>query len=176
MRKIQRIDPNGYTSFVKQINIVKDNYHGKVFEGNECTKILKNLSNLEQCLKESEHSKLLLDTLKSLKQFFECCCGTSVTGDWRRSIQEVKSNWSLLHHNYKMTVPNKVHIITDHVEDYIDATGHGLGTTSDQIVEACHSQLNKRLVSSNYWVKELTSEIHGIKLFKAILHFNSYNI
>ena len=59
-----------------------------------------------------------------------------------------------------MTIPNKVHIIIDHVEDYIDATGHGLGTTSDQMVEACHSQLNKRLVSSNYWVKDLTSEIH----------------
>ena len=79
-------------------------------------------------------------------------------------------------HVMRVTVPNKVHIIIDHVEDYIDATGHGLGTTIDQIVEACHSQLNKRLVSSNYWVKDLTSEIHGIKLFKAILHFNSYNI
>ena len=135
--------------------------------------ILKNIDNLEKCLNESGHTQLLLNTLKSLKQFLECCSGTKVTGDWRRSI---RSNWSILHQEYKMTIPNKVHIIIDHVEDYIDATGHGLGTTRDQMVEACHSQLNKRLVSSNYWVKDLTSEIHGIKLFKAILHFNSYNI
>ena len=46
-----------------------------------------------------------------------------MTDDWRRFIQEVRHYWSLLHQKYKMTVPNKVHIIIDHVEDYIEATG-----------------------------------------------------
>ena len=38
----------------------------------------------------------------------------------------------------------------DHVGDYIEATNKGLGQVSDQIVEAAHAALNKRLVSSNY--------------------------
>ena len=64
----------------------------------------------------------------------------------------------------------------DHVGDYIEATNKGLGQVSDQIVEAAHSALNKRLVSSNYWVKDLESDNHGVKLYRCILHFNSYNI
>ena len=41
----------------------------------------------------------------------------------------------------------------DHVEDFITATGNGLGRNSDQIVENCHSALNKRLTTINYWIK-----------------------
>ena len=64
----------------------------------------------------------------------------------------------------------------EHVGDYIIKTGHGLGKVSDQVVEATHSALNKRLTASKYWIKDLESEKHGYKLFKGILHFNSYNM
>ena len=64
----------------------------------------------------------------------------------------------------------------DHVEDYINMTDKALGKVSDQIVEATHSALNQRLVSSRYWIKDLESDIHGVQLFRGILHFNSYNI
>ena len=47
-----------------------------------------------------------------------------------------------------------------------------LGKVSDQIVEA----LNKRLVASRYWIKNVESDIHGVMLFRGILHFNSYNV
>ena len=64
----------------------------------------------------------------------------------------------------------------DHVQEYILSTGKGLGRVSDQIVEACHSALNKRLMKSNYWLKDVESSQHGKKFYKGILHFNSYNI
>ena len=95
---------------------------------------------------------------------------------WRQSIEDFTQNWYNLHSKYKLSIPNKVHIIMDHVGDYIEATNKGLGQVSDQIVEAAHSALNKRLVSSNYWVKDLESDNHGVKLYRCILHFNSYNI
>ena len=43
---------------------------------------------------------------------------------------------------------------------------------NDQIVEACHSALNKRLVSR----KNLDADNHGKLLYRGIVHFNSYNI
>ena len=55
-------------------------------------------------------------------------------------------------------------------------TGKGLGIVYDQIVEACHSALNKRLVSSGYHRKNLETDSHGEMLFRGVLHFNSYNI
>ena len=63
-----------------------------------------------------------------------------------------------------------------HVEEYIKLTGKGLGKVSDQIVESCHSALNKRLVASRYWIKDFESELHGKMLYRGILHFNSYNL
>ena len=65
-------------------------------------------------------------------------------------FEDFTQNWYNLHSKYKLSIPNKVHIIMDHVGDYIEATNKGLGQVSDQIVEAAHSALNKRLVSSNY--------------------------
>ena len=77
---------------------------------------------------------------------------------------------------YGIHITNKIHIIMDHVEDYVLLTGKGLGKVSDQIVESCHSALNKRLVSSGYHRKNLETDEHGEKMFSGILHFNSYNI
>ena len=62
------------------------------------------------------------------------------------------------------------------MEDYISKSGKGLGRITDQTVEALHSALNKRLTSSNYWIKDINSEKHGHKLYSGILHFNSYNV
>ena len=84
--------------------------------------------------------------------------------------------WSFLRETYGISIPNRAHIIMAHVDEYIFLTGHSLGRVSDQVVESAHSALNKRLERSNYWVKDLESDIHGLKLYKGILHFNSYNI
>ena len=78
--------------------------------------------------------------------------------------------------NFFLSIPNKVHIIIDHVEDYINMTGDTLGKVTDQTVEAAHSALNKRLVQSNYLVKDKESDIHGIKFYRGICHFNCYNV
>ena len=64
----------------------------------------------------------------------------------------------------------------DHVGDYIEMTGKSLGQVSDQIVECAHSTLHRRLSISNYLVKNKETDVHGIKLFRGIVHFNSYNI
>ena len=70
---------------------------------------------------------------------------------------------------------NKVSLL-DHKEDFINATGNSLGRVNDQLIEAVHSYMNKRMVRSNYWVKEVTTEKHGEQLYKCILHINTYNI
>ena len=64
----------------------------------------------------------------------------------------------------------------DHVEDYIVMTGYGLGKVSDQVVEATHSDLFKRLMSSRYWIKDLESDLIGEMIFHGIILFNSYNV
>ncbi len=179
---LKDLDPEAYAAYVKCLSIVKENYHGKTFEGNECNKILKNCEKLKKgCKKcaysfESESLDDIVSALEAIRHFIQDCGGKKVTSFWSQSIEEVRNTWTLLHTKYGITIPNKVHIIMDHVGDYIEATKKGLGCVSDHIVEAAHSALNKRLVGSNYWVKDLESDRHGLGLFRCILHFNSYNI
>ena len=83
---------------------------------------------------------------------------------------------SSLGHNSSIMLIHKIHIIQSHVRDYISLTGKGLGKVSDQIVESCHSALNKRLVARGDHPKKLEGDSQGEMLFRGVLHFNSYNI
>ena len=71
---------------------------------------------------------------------------------------------------------NKIHIIISHFGQYIELTGRAIGHASDQTVEAAHAAMNRRMRDSKYWVKNVESKIHGKKMHRCILHFNSYNI
>ena len=51
-----------------------------------------------------------------------------------------------------------------------------MNEVSDQIVEATHSALNKRLEASKYVIEDVESKKHGEMLFRGIVHFNSYNV
>ena len=64
----------------------------------------------------------------------------------------------------------------EHVKFYFQQTGKSLGFYTDQVIEAMHQYVDKRLTRSNYIVKDITSDIHGEKLLKGIHHINSYNL
>ena len=103
-------------------------------------------------------------------------CFWSLKVNFRFAIENFRRDFLTLHQKFGISITNKIHIIIDHVEDYISKSGKGLGRITDQTVEALHSALNKRLTSSNYWIKDINSEKHGHKLYSGILHFNSYNV
>ena len=71
---------------------------------------------------------------------------------------------------------NKIHIIEDHLEDFFEKFKTTFKNKSDQTMESTHQELNSRMQSSKYVVKNFISDIHGTKLKRAIIHFNSYNV
>ena len=84
--------------------------------------------------------------------------------------------WNLLHKLCGMSKTLKIHIIEHHVKDYIRMAGLPLGKRTDQTTEAAHQYLNKRLLRSNYRVKDIESHAHGLKLYRCVLHMNAYNV
>ena len=123
MREIEILDPEGYKIFVSNLQIVKENYHNKVSEGNECSKILKNLDFLKQCVVMYEQTCRIIETLEAIKSFIATCCSKIRGNSWKKSIENVSRTWSHLHQKYGTSIPNKVHIIIDHVKDYMEKTG-----------------------------------------------------
>ena len=48
--------------------------------------------------------------------------------------------------------------------------------TTDELCEHMHQYLNKMLLRSFYYVKDISNPSHGPRLFRAVRHLNSYNI
>ena len=53
--------------------IVKESYHGKTFEGNECNKILKNIQLLQEMLVQYEVIRRIIEALEAMKIFIYTC-------------------------------------------------------------------------------------------------------
>ena len=131
---------------------------------------------LQKTLIKTEAVTKTIETLIAFQEFQEACCGVKPKVQFQFAIENFRRDILTLHKKFGISISNKIHIIIDHVDDNISESGKGLGHVTDQTVEALHSALNKRLSSGNYWIKDLDSEKHGHKLYRGVLHFNSYNI
>ena len=62
------------------------------------------------------------------------------------------------------------------LKNILHQTGKSLGFYTDQLVEAMHQYTDRRITNSNYFVKDINSDIQGENLLKGINHINSYNL
>ena len=115
------------------------------------------------------------DTFESLRKFKKACCGKKLKPNSIEVIKEFEKNMDILNEVFKVSYTNKIHIIIDHVPDYIREKKLSLGQTSDQVIEASHQFVNKRFQNSKYTVNNVDHPSHGKKLLKGIHHVNSYN-
>ena len=90
------------------------------------------------------------------------------------AIIKFELKWIILKVKYKVSITNKCHIAITHVQQTIQRTGKALGEFSEQVVEATHQKFNT--VWQWYKVKNLECIYHGLNFFKAVNHFNSFNI
>ena len=79
-----------------------------------------------------------------------------------------------LKEKFSASIPNKCHIIFDHLEEFIIRKNRPLGEFSEQVVESSHQKLKQ--IWEWYIVKDLESESHLENILKCINHFNSFNV
>ena len=103
------------------------------------------------------------------------CCGKKLKPNALKVIKEFENNMDILNDLFKVSYTNKVHIIIDHVPEYIREKKLSLGQTSDQVIEASHQFVNKRFQNSKYTINNTEHPSHGKKLLKGMHHVNSYN-
>ena len=89
--------------------------------------------------------------------------------------EKFKESWMKLKNLNGFTIPTQVHVITDHLPFYLQKFSKTLTTTSDQTVESVHQDFNSRMTTSKYVVKNFRSRIHGLKLHKGAINYDSYN-
>ena len=147
-------EDNPVLKFERSLNLNKTDYHGKQFEGNQCQEFIKekNLEKLEGFLVEDEMPKDLIlnfiDTFRNHRKVYSACCRTKVDPQHRAITNSFKISYMSLVNDERvhLSIPNKAHFIMDHFSDYFEDSltgGEGLGTTTDQIIEHCHSYIDR---------------------------------
>ena len=91
-------------------------------------------------------------------------------------IEAFSDAYQILTEKFNVSVTNKVHVIIDHLSDYLGSNKATLRKTTDQTIECTHSKLDQYLKERNYFRKNLNGKAFGERLLKGILAWNSYSI
>ena len=157
---------------LSKLHIQRSKYHGRSFEGNQCRAILKKVHLLEipPVLVEFK------DVLLSIDQLYQLCNSQLLSSNYHKTIDNFRSAWYKLVDEYNISTTPKEHILLDHLEDYFENCNVTLIKTSDELTENMHQVMNRRMMRSFYYVKDVSNPAHGARLFRAVRHLNSYNL
>ena len=141
----------------KKYHLIREDYFGKTFEGNETNKLLKHIGELTSLI--PENVQIFIDTFESLDEVKKACFGFVLDDDHKVKTRKMEENWKILYSEFYVDITNKCHVIFDHVEQFIDRFKRPLGEFREQVVEAAHQKINQ--LWEWYCVKDVESEKHG---------------
>ena len=155
------------------LNIFLEPYHGgQTQEGNEASKVLKNLHSLEEIL-PAIYSPFL-DCLVGLRDTIDSTFGFTLDPNYQEVIDRFKKSFDNLRSMFGVSVTTKLHIIFTHVSQFIELTGKPLGEFSEQELENSHSAFES--LWNRYRVKKTNCEMYSVNYLRAVLNFNALNI
>ena len=158
---------------ISKLHIQKSKYHGCSFEGNQCRSILRSIHKLNIPDRFSAFREVLL----AINDLHRLCNDQILSCNYPKIIDEFRLAWFQLIGEFgDISTTPKIHILLHHLEDYFDLSNTTLVKTTDELCENMHQFLNKRLMKSSYFVKDVSNQSHGDRLFRAVKHLNSYNI
>ena len=154
-------------------HIVLEPYHGGMtLEGNDCSKVLRNLHHLEEVLPANFSN--FLATFKAFRDVVDSCFGFILDPFYKQVLERFKIEYQKLQDKFNVSMPNKIHVIVVHLEEFFDLVGRGLGEFSEQETENAHSAFDSLL--DRYRVKDINSLVYHVQYFKAVMNFNSNNV
>ena len=159
---------SGCEAWIQACNVVKDDYHGGAFEGNECRKLLKNVAKLRSIIPEQFIG--YADTLEKIDKVVKACYGTQLLPSYKEDIVDFRNSYLDL----GISVTPKVHGVMFHVEEYCSAVGMGLGPWSEQCSEAIHHDF--LTVWKNFKIKKMDHKDYGTNLLKAVRMYNGKHV
>lgn len=162
----------------QKLHIVSKGYHGEVFEGNDCRKLLNEADKLLDPEIYSEVGILALvpfvSVFKSMNNLVQCCFSgkLSVKHDIDRCLKELQK--ALL--GIPTSITLKLHVLLRHIKQGLEylGDGNGLGLWSEQAGESVHREFKKYW--EKYKVKALDHPNFAERLKKAVIEFSSDHI
>ena len=172
-------------TFFKQDNITVCNKQGEKLEGNASRKFLKSIDKLELALGNHSNNVYIngmpfIRCLRAFSNVVHTTFGMELLEGWRESIGEFTTSYRFLIKTSgdPITVTPKVHIIMEHVGQYLDMKGEhgeykGLGFWSEQAFESVHADFKKSWESVKV---DISHPDFPKKLKNCVTRYNSSHI
>ena len=152
-------------------------YQGKErnYQGPDLRLILRTVHKLVPLMREDPVKSLYLDTILNFRKINSSVFGVELLPSWREDIHSFTNSISKLASFQSMPVTPKLHIITIHVEQWVDRFGRSLGRESEQSGESLH-HLWKRVLEGQGEVRNKESDSFAQQTLRCLLKFNSDNV
>lgn len=153
-------------------------YHGGIFEGNACRRLLLEADKLMDPKIYHDHGSGLallpfVNAFKAMNKIVECCfSNTRTDSDLSSCIKELKR--ALLATEVSETL--KIHVVLEHVEECLGFLEYdtGLGVWSEQAGESAHREFLK------YWnkrkINNMGNPLYPTRLRDAVVEFSSKHV
>ena len=109
--------------YLSKINTCRVSYQGQLrLEGSACNKLLKNIDSFELFFQESNLRVPVAKYIKVLRDFekiIHSCFGFSLRSTCVKDLEEFSTSYR----NLRAPIPLKVHIVEQHIIEFIDMKG-----------------------------------------------------
>ncbi len=146
--------------------VQREPYHGGVFNGNACRKLLGKVSYLEETCPHKEY----INTFKAFTEVVDACFGKELAADYKDKINYFHMCFASLE---GVNITPKLHALIFHVPQFCDYHGLGLGHFSEQASEAVHKDFN--MLWKRYSVSPVNSK-YGERLLAATREYASRHV
>ena len=115
------------------------------------------------------------NVLVAFKQVSESVFGTKLRPSWREHLHHLKDVIHILVSSEGMPLTPKLHVLTVHVEQWIDRNGRAMGKEGESSGEALH-HIWKRMEESQGEIKDKDSKAYKNSVLNLLLRFNVNNL
>ena len=126
--------PDPFWNFCDTNGIKKSTYRGNALEGPQTLILLEKLDLLERSIPRRFHGSDFVSVLRAFQVLHKSCMQMTLDQNWQSHLRDFKLRIERL--NWK-TGATKLHILMDHLEDFVLAKGP-LGPFNEQASESVH--------------------------------------
>ena len=173
IESISSIHKKALQDFAISNNCMKESYWGKTFEGNECSKLMNKISTSATPLSNLPGVENHISAIKAFNDVRNDIFGTELKSGWKDSLENFCKSYKRI---INISKPLKIHILSSHVEDFINkySNGKGLGFYSEQTGESIHAKFEPCF--NKYKIKNKDSPQYGERLKNAVVEFSSMHV
>lgn len=156
----------------RSMGLVRQVQHND-FNGNDCHRLINSTRKLRMIRKLRSKMKeisLFAEAFECLRDVVHGCFGSNLDPSYAEDIQDFRKAFECLN----LSLTPKLHILTQHLTQYIQRTQCGLSLDSEQALEACHFDFDR--VYQKYACRNLENPKSGDLLLKAVLDYNGHHL